>query len=69
MIQKLEVWEMIILSEMFEGRNFLENPELFSNFISNTMRVAIGELLEGHIGVELANIIFSTFRTKNCNTC
>jgi hypothetical protein len=61
---------MIILSEMFkEGRFFLENPELFSNFISNTMRVAIGELLEGHVGVELANIIFSTFRTKNCNTC
>jgi hypothetical protein len=47
----------------------LENPELFSNFISNTTRVAIGELLEGHVGVELVNIYFSTFRTKNCNTC
>ncbi len=61
---------MILLSEMFEeGRIFLENPELFSNFISNTMRVAIGELLEGHVGVELANIFFSTFRTNNCNIC
>jgi hypothetical protein len=54
---------------MFEGCDFLENPELFSNFISNTMRVAIGELSEGHTGVELANMFFSTFRTKNCNTC
>ncbi len=60
---------MIILNEMFEGCDFLENPELFSNFISNTMRVAIGELSEGHTGVELANMFFSTFRTKNCNTC
>jgi hypothetical protein len=47
----------------------LENPQLFGNFISNTMRVAIGELLEGHIGVELAKKNKSTFKTKNCNTC
>jgi len=56
---------MIILSEMFEeGRQFLENPELFSNFISNMMKVAIGELLEGHIGVELANIFFQRLKEK-----
>jgi hypothetical protein len=69
-IQKLEVQQMIVLSEMFkEGRHFLENFELFSNFISNMNRVAIGEFLEGHIGVELAKLFFVTFKTKNCNTC
>jgi hypothetical protein len=52
--------ETIIASEIFEQRrqSFLENLELYGNMISNTLRFAFGELLEGHIGVELANTYF-----------
>ncbi len=59
-IQKFEVRETIIASEIFEQRrqSFLENLELYGNMISNTLRFAFGELLEGHIGVELANTYF-----------
>jgi hypothetical protein len=59
-IQKFEVRETIIASEIFEqgGQSFLENLEFYGNMISNTLRFAFGELLEGHIGVELANTYF-----------
>ncbi|CAK9212231.1 unnamed protein product [Sphagnum troendelagicum] len=56
-MQKFEVQETIIASEIFEQcrQSFLENLELYGNMISNTLRSTFGELLEGHIGVELTN--------------
>jgi hypothetical protein len=42
----------------------LENLELYGNMISNTSRFAFGELLEGHIGVELANTYFQRLKQK-----
>ncbi len=59
-IQKSEVRETIIASEILEQgwQSFLENFELYGNMISNTLRFAFGELLEVHIGVELANTYF-----------
>ncbi len=65
-IQKFEVWKTIIASEIFEqGRqSFLENLELYGNMISNTLRSAFGGLLEGHIGVELANTYFQCLKQK-----
>jgi hypothetical protein len=65
-IQKFEVRENVIASEMFEqGRqSFLENPELYCNMISNTLRSAFGELLEGHIGVERVNTYFQHLKQK-----
>jgi hypothetical protein len=65
-IQKFEVRENIIASEMFEqGRqSFLENPELWGNMILKTLRSAFGELLAGHIGVELANTYFQRLKQK-----
>jgi hypothetical protein len=44
---------------MFE---FLENPKLYGNMISNTLRFAFGELLEGHITVKLANTYFQRLK-------
>jgi len=32
--------------------------------VSNTLKFAFGELLEGHIGVELANIYFQRLKQK-----
>ncbi len=65
-IQKFEVQETFIASEIFEQdwQSFLENPKLYGNMISNTLRFAFGELLEGHIGVELANTYFQHFKQK-----
>ncbi len=65
-IQKFEMRENIIASEMFEqGRqSFLENPEFYGNMITNTLRYAFGELLEGHIGVEFANTYFQRLKQK-----
>jgi len=65
-IQKFEVRETIIANEIFEqGRqSFLENLELHGNMISNTLRSAFGELLEVHIGVELANTYFQCLKQK-----
>jgi hypothetical protein len=65
-IQKFEVWETIIASEIFEQarQSFLENLELYANMISNTLRYAFGELLEVHICVELANTYFQCLKQK-----
>ncbi len=65
-IQKFEVWETIIANEIFEQgqQSFLENLELYGNMISNTLRSAFGELLESHIGVELANTYFQHLKQK-----
>jgi len=65
-MQKFEVRETIIASEIFEqGRqSFLENPELHGNIISNTLRSTFRELLESHIGVELANTYFICLKQK-----
>jgi hypothetical protein len=64
-----EVRETIIASEIFEQgwQSFLENLELYGNMISNTSRSTFGELLESHIGVELANTYFQLLK-KNCNS-
>jgi hypothetical protein len=63
-IQKFEMRETIIASEIFEQgwQSFLENPKLYGNMISNTLRFAFGELLELHIGVELANTYFQCLK-------
>jgi hypothetical protein len=65
-IQKFEVRGTIIASEIFEQgwQSFLENLELYGNMISNTLRFVFGELLEGHIGVELANTYFWHLKKK-----
>jgi hypothetical protein len=65
-IQKFEMQKNIIASEMFEQgqQSFLENPELYGNMIANTLRSTFGELLEGHIGVELANTYFQRLKQK-----
>jgi hypothetical protein len=65
-IQKFEVRETINASEIFEQgqQSFLENLELYGNMISNTLRFAFGELLEGYIGVELANTYFQHLKQK-----
>jgi len=65
-IQKFEMQEIIIASEIFEqGRqSFSENLELYGNMISNTLRSAFGELLESHVGVELANTYFQRLKQK-----
>jgi hypothetical protein len=65
-MQKFEVRETIIASEIFEqGRqSFLENLELHGNIISNTLRSTFRELLESHIGVELANTYFLCLKQK-----
>ncbi len=65
-IQKFEVWKIIIASEIFEQvwQSFSENLELYGNMILNTLRSAFGKLLEGHIGVELANIYFQHLKQK-----
>jgi hypothetical protein len=68
-IQKFEVWETIIASEIFEQgqQSFLGNPKLYGNMMSNTLRFAFGELFESHICVELANTYFQHLK-KNCNS-
>ncbi len=65
-IQKFEVRETIIVSEIFEQvrQSFSENLELYGNMILNTLRSAFGKLLEGHIGVELANTYFQRLKQK-----
>ncbi len=64
MIQKFEVQETIIAREIFEQgqQSFLENPKLYGNMISNTLRSTFGEFLEGYIGVELANTYFQCLK-------
>jgi hypothetical protein len=59
-IQKFEVQEKNIANEIFEQgwQSLLENLELYGNMISNSLRFSFGELLEVHIGVELANTNF-----------
>jgi hypothetical protein len=42
----------------------LENPELYGNMISNTLRFSFGELFEVHIGMELANAYFQCLKQK-----
>jgi hypothetical protein len=65
-MQKFEVLETIIVNEIFEQgwQSFLESPELHGNMISNTLRSTFRELLEGHIGVELANTYFLRLKQK-----
>jgi hypothetical protein len=65
-IQKFEMWETIIASEIFEQgqQSFLENLELYGNIISNTSRSTFGKLLESHIGVELVNTYFQHLKKK-----
>ncbi len=65
-LEKFEVRETIITSEIFEQgwQSFLENPKLYGNLISNTLRFAFGELLEAHIGMELANTYFQHLKQK-----
>jgi hypothetical protein len=65
-IQKFEVRETIIACEIFEQgqQSFLENLELHGNIISNTLRSAFGEILKGHIGLELANTSFQHLKQK-----
>jgi hypothetical protein len=65
-IQKFEVQETIIASEVFEQvwQSFSENLALYGNMILNTLRSTFGELLEGHIGVELANTYFQCLKQK-----
>jgi hypothetical protein len=60
------VRKTIIASEIFEQsrQSFLENLELYGNMISNTLRSAFGELLEGHIDVELTNTYFQHLKQK-----
>ncbi len=59
-ILKFEVQDKIIANEIFEQgwQSFLENPELYGNMISNTLRFSFGKFIEVHIGVELANTNF-----------
>jgi hypothetical protein len=45
-------------------QSFLENPELYGNMISNTLKSAFGEFFESHIGVELANTYFQHLKQK-----
>jgi hypothetical protein len=63
-IQKLELLKQAISTEMSkEVQNSLfENPDLYGDLMSNAMRATFGELVEGHIGLELANIFFQRLK-------
>ncbi|CAM6064028.1 unnamed protein product [Sphagnum tenellum] len=63
-IQKLELLKQAISTEMSkEVQNSLfENPNLYGDLMSNAMRATFGELVEVHIGLELANIFFQRLK-------
>ncbi len=63
-IQKLELLKQAISTEMSkEVQNSLfENPDLYGDLMSNAMRATFGELVEGHIGLELANFFFQRLK-------
>jgi hypothetical protein len=42
--------------------SLFENPNLYGDLMSNAMRATFGELVEGHIGLELANIFFQRLK-------
>ncbi len=62
--KKLELVKQVISTEMSkEVQNSLfENPNLYGDLMSNAMRATFGELVEGHIGLELANIFFQRLK-------
>ncbi len=63
--KSLKCEKQLLLIIFEQGRqSFLENLELYGNMISNTLRSAFGRLLEGHIGVELANTYFQCLKQK-----
>jgi hypothetical protein len=63
-IQKLELLKQAISTEMSKEvqNSFFENPNLYGDLMSNAMRATFGELLEGHIGLELANIFYQRLK-------
>ncbi len=62
--KSLKYKKQLLLMKYLNRQSFLENRELYGNMISNTLRSAFGELLESHIGVELANTYFQRLKQK-----
>ncbi len=59
-IQKLELLKQVLSTQMSKEvqKSLFENPDLYGGLMSNAMRATFGELVEGHIGLEIANIYF-----------